>query len=260
MMYSKSQLLAMILDNEQKSTVLETASPLITASEVVNGAFAANFVVNARATDSVRGLALGGANDGPEAQSAMFARATSRNSVQYLPEDSTFPANNTKSTKMGTFLNDTLDSKNRNHGMLKNKTLDPGSTNQSFAHSPFGGAQSPINRKKLRQTNSILKMSMSGSHIGDQSPNQSNMGFQIAAAHQGDSFSKLDSGLTTVQSKVSVAEKFQIENSPWTAAKTKGVKFEDYKARMQASHDRGKETAAQEKTRLGDFNKEKSEI
>ena len=112
MMYSKSDLLQLILDNEQKTGAIETASPLINATEAVHGALTANFVLNPRAIDSVRSIALGKINDGPEAQNAMFARATSRNSVQYLTEDrsqSNF-LGNTKTTKTGTsFLNDTYE-------------------------------------------------------------------------------------------------------------------------------------------------------
>ena len=45
---------------------------------------------------------------------------------------------------------------------------------------------------------------------------------------------------------MAVTSKYQIENSPWTAERTKGVEFEDYKARITEKYERDKKTAKTE--------------
>ena len=44
-MYSKSDLLKMILDNEQKAKKLEDQSPMIGVSEAIYGTYKTNFVL-----------------------------------------------------------------------------------------------------------------------------------------------------------------------------------------------------------------------
>lgn len=60
--------------------------------------------------------------------------------------------------------------------------------------------------------------------------------------------------------KISVEEKFQIKNSPWENIQAQGVNFHDYKAKVKAVVDSEKESAEQEKNRLGDINKSADEI
>lgn len=61
-------------------------------------------------------------------------------------------------------------------------------------------------------------------------------------------------------SKLSVEEKFQIEDSPWNNIQTQGVNFGDYKARVKAEVDKAREVAALEQARLGDINRDDDEV
>ena len=45
MLYSKSSLLKMILDNDSKTAVLEKQSPLISVAEAIHGTYKTNFVM-----------------------------------------------------------------------------------------------------------------------------------------------------------------------------------------------------------------------
>ena len=60
--------------------------------------------------------------------------------------------------------------------------------------------------------------------------------------------------------KMSVEEKFQIEDSPWEGIQAQGVNFHDYKARIKAEVDKERNNAELEKNRLGDINKAEDEI
>ena len=60
--------------------------------------------------------------------------------------------------------------------------------------------------------------------------------------------------------KVSAMETYKIEDSPWTDTKTQTVNFTEYKARIQAMHEKGKEVDKLDKNRLGDLNKDDTEI
>ena len=86
MMYSKSDLIHMILDNEHKQNVLNKASPIINVAEAIHGTYKTNFVLKKK--DNPRGgLPLGLLNDSPDAKEAIFARDQSRNSIQYLTDE-----------------------------------------------------------------------------------------------------------------------------------------------------------------------------
>lgn len=60
--------------------------------------------------------------------------------------------------------------------------------------------------------------------------------------------------------QLAVTSKYQIENSPWTLEKTKGVKFEDYRASIMNKFEKEQATNKTEWKRLGDLNKDKSQI
>ncbi len=62
-MYSKSDLLRLILDNEQKQNVLQSASPVINVTEAIHGTYNPNFVLPPRDPNKVE-LPLGKINEG----------------------------------------------------------------------------------------------------------------------------------------------------------------------------------------------------
>ena len=66
------------------------------------------------------------------------------------------------------------------------------------------------------------------------------------ADQQSDNGGDLKMANDTKMSKVSVEEKFQIEDSPWNNIQTQGVNFGDYKARVKAEVDKDRKTAALE--------------
>ena len=80
MLYSKSDLLNMIFDNEAKQNVLTSQSPLINVAEAIHGTYKTNFVLKKK--DNIQGgLPIGKINDAPEAQQAIYAREVSKASI-----------------------------------------------------------------------------------------------------------------------------------------------------------------------------------
>ena len=85
MMYSKSNILKMIFDNEHNATMLEKTGPFISANEATHGSL--NFILKKQLRDSNGGLAIGALNESPEAKQAIFARDQSTTSVQFITDD-----------------------------------------------------------------------------------------------------------------------------------------------------------------------------
>ena len=79
-MYSKSDLLRMILENEHKQGILAKASPIINVTEAIHGTYKTNFEMP-RSKALKAGLPLGTINDSPNAKQAIFAREQSHNSI-----------------------------------------------------------------------------------------------------------------------------------------------------------------------------------
>lgn len=79
-LYSKTELLNMILDNEAKQNVLLNQSPIINVAEAIHGTYKTNFVLKKR--DNIHGgLPIGKINDSPEAKKAIKAREVSKASL-----------------------------------------------------------------------------------------------------------------------------------------------------------------------------------
>ena len=67
MMYSKSDLLKMIIDNEQKQQTIKQASPTIKVTEAIHGTYKTNFVLKKR--DSPKdSLPLGKINESKDSK------------------------------------------------------------------------------------------------------------------------------------------------------------------------------------------------
>lgn len=62
------------------------------------------------------------------------------------------------------------------------------------------------------------------------------------------------------ETKMSVIEQYQIEDSPWTDTKTQHVDFDDYKARIKGIFEKEQEDIMKEKNRLGDKDRDEEEI
>ena len=60
--------------------------------------------------------------------------------------------------------------------------------------------------------------------------------------------------------KVSVEEKFDIQDSPWVGIQAQGVNFHDYKKRIQAEVEKKKDNDELEQRRLGDINRAEDQI
>ena len=73
MMYSKSDLLRMILDNDQKQSILSSQGPVIGVTEAIHGTYKTNFEMPKKDQSKV-GLPLGLLNESPKAKQAIFAR------------------------------------------------------------------------------------------------------------------------------------------------------------------------------------------
>ena len=105
MLHSKSDLLRMILDNENKTTVLQAQSPVINVTEAIYGTYKTNFEMQPKDPNKV-GLPLGSINDGQKVGkdvasdgSLILGGRTSRNSIQYLPNEDTIPHTLTSNSK-----------------------------------------------------------------------------------------------------------------------------------------------------------------
>ena len=86
--YSKTDLLKMIIENDQKSGVLEKQSPLISVAEAIHGTYKTNFELNRKANPAKNNsLPLGQLNQGKDAQQALIARQQSQNSIQFIEEE-----------------------------------------------------------------------------------------------------------------------------------------------------------------------------
>ena len=127
--------------------MLNKQSPIISVAEAIHGNYNTNFELGGPVHDR-GGLPLGRINEGKVVEKAIFARETSRNSIQYLHDD-------VQSDNNDDFLFNLLNQLGRGDRMPKirnlkaNKTIDPKATN---FEATLGGS---LNQ---RQTQSILKM------------------------------------------------------------------------------------------------------
>ena len=62
------------------------------------------------------------------------------------------------------------------------------------------------------------------------------------------------------ETKLTVTETYNIENSPWNNVETQGVNFEDYKARIKAQLEQENFKQNLEQNRLGDLTKDDTEV
>ena len=120
------------------------------------------------------------------------------------------------------------------------------------------GPQSP---KATFGKGSILKASNSG-HFN--SSHGSKVAFQDimnqAAAEQDLAEEKPSDKPARSETKLTVTETYNIENSPWNNVETQGVNFEDYKARIKAQLEQENFKQNLEQNRLGDLTKDDTEV
>ena len=166
---------------------------------------------------------MGKLNDSPNVKKALFAGATSRNSVQFQSGDL--------------------------HESQLNKSA------LSFLNADATGGRQSTNRQS--QAQGVLELSPSSSSKFATVPSPAIEKIANKITNFKTSLAEEDEGLAV---QLAVEKKYHIENTPWTYDRIRQVKFEEVKAIITDNYEKEKATNKSEFNNLGDLNKEKSEI
>lgn len=236
MMYSKSNLLKMIFENDTPASGQTITQ---TADETNIGSLSFALKRKLRKASNSGAPLQGSLNLSPSSKRAIFARDFSRNSIQFVTEAS-------KSQLNESFLNQTIDvNKGRNNRHNKRHvTLD---------------RTSELSKMSQYKTKSAMRRSK----MSDKSLKSKENSQQKKSAAR-------DAAETTIYESPEVKRNLElaaspssvrnheysvvVDQTPWTEENTQGISFEEFRARIEASHNLQKAIEEEEKNFVSDLN------